>query len=107
PRTMANGQVRILGLKAGEYLVTEVQAPPGYILDQTPVSLTVQRGDAATNAAVLTNAAVTAKTGQSGATFQRLISYGMILTIISATLLLINEIRRLRRRNESETEIHE
>lgn|GEM_PF-2103438 len=107
PRTMTNGQVRILGLKAGEYLVTEVQAPPGYIIDQTPVSLTVQRGDAATNAAVLTNAAITAKTGQSGATFQRLISYGMILTIISATLLLINEIRRLRRRNESETEIHE
>lgn len=45
--TDASGQILVEGLKAGEYVLVETAAPAGYLLDETPRSITIVAGSVA------------------------------------------------------------
>ena len=47
-RTYANGQFLITNVQPGVYTITETKAPEGYVLDATPMTVTVSANDAQT-----------------------------------------------------------
>lgn len=53
--TDSNGQIKIGTLEKGDYTVTEIEAPSGYIIDSTPVHFTVKEGMTDTINLVRTN----------------------------------------------------
>lgn len=62
--TRTNGDALVLGLPVGEYVVTEVFAPKGYLLDSVPVRILVNGSGVA--AAFINNPSTgTPKTGET------------------------------------------
>ncbi|MGN7312420.1 SpaA isopeptide-forming pilin-related protein [Alkalicoccobacillus gibsonii] len=53
--TDGNGQVKIDNLPPGQYQFVEVQAPIDYVLDETPSSFIIEKGQEATVEKVITN----------------------------------------------------
>lgn len=43
-RTDADGKIQITNLDSGSYIITEIKAPDGYIIDDTPKTITVEDG---------------------------------------------------------------
>jgi len=101
--TGTDGMALILGLKQGDYIVTEIVAPPGYALSDKPTGISIGETTSGVLGAHVTikNSPVTVKTGEIGNDYN-LISAAMCCLGIAAVVLIILRDRKWKREKQKD-----
>jgi uncharacterized surface anchored protein len=96
PTTGENGEVRILGLSEGTYVISETKAPEGYHMDASPKTAVITESSSGKEAAVVTlvDSPVTAKTGETGDGEIVLAASGIVCLFASAALVILRKMRK-------------
>lgn len=66
PTTGGNGEVLILGLPEGTYVITETKAPNGYLADASPKTAVISESSSGKAAVTLVDSPVMTRTGETG-----------------------------------------